>query len=239
LDSEYNTWLIKDAHSGEVLYNSGRVLAATDPFHEYTFENTTDETKQYTIQLTAENSTGCAASDSMVVTVHPKPKAHFNVVADACDPYAISVEHQTEGNPSSVTYTWIWGDGTISEGANPPVHYYRNGSYTSALHYNLKLVAQSANGCIDSTIRVIVHPRVKADFEVIALSGCAPLNVSLMNKSKGADEEQSGWYMREKEGHGFSFVDHSLLQYTFENNSSDAKTYEVMYVARNRGGCAD
>lgn len=239
-DSEYNTWIIKDAHSGEVLYNSGKVLAAVDPFHEYTFENTTAETKQYTIQLTAENSTGCAASDSMVVTVHPKPKAHFNVVADACDPYAISVEHQTEDNPSSVTYTWIWGDGTISEGTNPPAHFYRNASYTNELHYNLKLVAKSANGCIaDSTIRVIVHPRVKADFEVITLSGCAPLNVSLMNKSKGADEEQSGWYMREKEGHGFSFVDHSLLQYTFENNSSDAKTYEVMYVARNRGGCAD
>ncbi len=240
LDSKHNTWVIKDVHSGEVLYNSGKVLAVTDPFYEYTFENTTNEIKQYAIQLTAENSAGCAAMDSMVVTVHPKPKAHFNVTADACDPYAISVDHQVEDNPASVTYTWIWGDNTISEGANPPTHYYRNTSYTNALHYNLKLVATSANGCTaDSTIRVIVHPRVEADFEASTLSGCAPLNVSFMDKSKGAAEEESAWFIREKGEHAFSFIDHSLLQYTFENNSKVTKTYEVMYVARNTGGCAD
>lgn len=240
LDSEFNTWIIADIQSDQILYNSGKVLAATDPFHEYTFENTTNETKQYTIKLTAENSAGCAASDSMVVTVHPRPKAHFNVMADACDPYVVSVAHQVEDNPASVTYTWIWGDGTTSEGANPPAHNYQNTSYTTALHYNLKLVAKSANGCTsDSTIRMIVHPRVEADFEASTLSGCAPLNVSFMDKAKGAVEEESGWYIREKGNPEFSFIDHTLLQYTFENNSSAAKTFELLYIAKNAGGCAD
>lgn len=240
LGSEFNTWTITDTQSGEMLYNPGKSVAATDPFYEYTFENTTNQTKQYTIKLTAENSAGCAASDSMVVMVYPKPKAYFNISVNACEPYVVNVAHQVEDNPASVTYTWIWGDGTISEGPNPPAHNYRNTSYTSALHYNLKLVAKSADGCTsDSTIRVIVHPRVKADFEASTLAGCAPLNVRFMDKSKGAVEEESGWYIRENGQHAFSFVDHALLQYTFENNTSTAKRYEVMYKAKNAGGCAD
>lgn len=238
-DSEFNTWEIRDNQSGEIMYAPGRVDAATDPFNEYTFKNNTNETKQYTIKLTAENSTGCTASDSMIVTVHPQPKAHFNVETDACDPYVVTVSHQ-EDNNSAVTYTWIWGDGTVSEGPHPPAHSYRNASYTNAIHYNLTLIAKSAQGCTtDSTIRVVVHPRIKADFEVSTLSGCAPLNVSFMDKSKGAVATESGWYIKEKGQNSFSFVDQTLLQYTFENNTSAVKRYEVMYIARNSGGCAD
>lgn len=239
-DSKFNTWSITDDQSGEFIYGPVKSKASEDTFNQYVFENTSKETKTFTIKLTAENASGCMASDTMMVTVFPQPKAYFNITADVCDPYVVTVDHNLADNRSDVSYTWIWGDGTTSEGINPPAHSYRNDSYTRELHYNIKLIAESANGCTsDSTVRLVVHPKVNADFEANVLTGCAPLNVNFTNKSRGAIDTYSGWYIRKKGSPTFSFIDNTLLQHTFENEGTVPAYFEVMYIAKNAGGCAD
>src|SRR5690606_15338077 len=146
LDGSLNTWTISNKETGEILHGPITSVAKDDPFNQYTFENTTNKTQYYSIKLTTENEGGCTASDSIVVTVHPTPKAYFNVVADVCDPHTVTIDHQVADNPGDLTYTWLWGDGTSSEGMDPEPHHYSNTSYTKALHYNIKLIAKSTNG---------------------------------------------------------------------------------------------
>lgn len=240
LISDYNTWTVLDAETGTTLYESIRHSAATDPFSHYTFRNETSQEKQYKILLLAENRAGCTDTLSQLVKVSPQPKAHFKVNTQVCEPFAVEVEHNTADNAAGTTYTWSWGDGTSSQGAHPAAHSYRNTTYHEVLYYDLKLVAQNAQGCIaDSTIRITIQPRLKAAFDTDVLAGCAPLHIQLTNKSAGAQESLSGWYVREKGASTFRFVTHSLTSQKFENNSQTEKFYELMYKAVNAGGCAD
>jgi gliding motility-associated-like protein len=240
LVSDFNTWTITDTETGAVVYGPNRYDATADQFNQHVFENKTNSNKQYLITLQAENTAGCTATTSASVVVHPLPKAYFNTKVDVCEPQIVTVAHQVADNAEDVSYTWIWGDGTTSTGKNPLPHAYKNESYTSALYYDLRLVAKTANGCVaDSTIRISIQPKVKAAYEANVLAGCAPLRVYLTNKSKGALENQSGWYVREKGAADFSFVAHTLIYHEFENTSASEKYFELMYKAMNAGGCID
>jgi gliding motility-associated-like protein len=239
-NSSFDTWLISNIETGEIIYGPARFAAADDTLSHFLFENHSTETQYFRIIRTAESAAGCTASDSLEVKLHPSPKAHFQINASLCEPYIVEVDHQTSNSPENTSYTWYWGDGTSSEGANPPPHTYHNSSYTHALHYNLRLIAESPNGCrADSTIRLVVQPKIKANFEADVLTGCAPLHVNLTDKSRGHSAEHSGWYIREKGADSFEFVGSSLLFHEFENNSSRLKTFELMFKAQNMGGCAD
>ncbi|WP_017730527.1 T9SS C-terminal target domain-containing protein [Nafulsella turpanensis] len=240
LDSDFRSWIVSDVQTGEVIYSSGKTAAADDTFVRYTLTNETSQTKNYQIKLIAENAAGCSTADSVQLTVFAEPKPYFNIKTDACEPFVVEVEHQTAGNAADMQYTWIWGDGTTSEGKNPPAHTYRNDSYSRPLHYNLRLVATSANGCTaDSSMRVIVHPKVKADFDADVLKGCAPLAVNFTNRSLGAVEDHSGWYIKEAGAADYAFVGSTMLHYVFENKTAQQKVFSVMYKAGNAGGCAD
>lgn len=239
-NSDFDTWQISKVETGEVIYGPARFAAANDTLHHYLFENHTNQAIRYRLIRMAESLGGCTASDSAEVVVHPLPQAHFQITASLCEPYVVEVAHQTADNADGTRYTWHWGDGTRSEGANPPPHTYYNNSYTRPLHYNVRLVAETSSGCLaDSTIRLVVQPKVKADFEADVLTGCAPMHVNFTNKSSGASEKHSGWYIREKGEKAFAFAGHSLLFHAFENQSDRLKTYEVMYKAQKAGGCAD
>ena len=239
-NSSRNIWLVTDTGSGEVIFGPQEYPAGQDPVTLFSFENPTTFTKVYRIEATAWSEAGCSASSATEVTVYPQPKAWFSVEPNVCEPYLVEVNHFTENNAADVEYTWHWGDGTHSEGENPPAHAYSNPSYNIPLYYDIRLIAKSRQGCVaDSVIRVKINPKVKAAFEADVQAGCAPLQVQLTNKSQGASFNESGWYVKEEGAPEFAFVGNSIAHYVFENNTQAVKNYQLMFRAQNAGGCAD
>lgn len=94
-----------------------------------------------------EAGSGC--SDTIVVTVHPAPKAQFTVSpTQGPAPLAIQVNNTSTG---ATSYSWSFGDGNTSTQPNPTHSYVQDGSYT------IRLVVTNAFGCADTAISTPVQ----------------------------------------------------------------------------------
>jgi gliding motility-associated-like protein len=94
-----------------------------------------------------EAGSGC--SDTVVVTVHPAPKAQFTVTpTQGPAPLAIQVNNTSTG---ATSYSWTFGDGNTSTQPNPTHSYVQDGSYT------IRLVVTNAFGCADTAISTPVQ----------------------------------------------------------------------------------
>jgi len=101
-----------------------------------------DEPGEYAVTLIAEGSHG---KDVVThnVTVFGRPKASFEIYPeDVYIPDEPVNFHNYSQNAER--YRWDFGDGEISEAAEP-VHYYKTTG-----NYNIRLIAWSAEGCVDS-----------------------------------------------------------------------------------------
>lgn len=99
------------------------------------------------VRLTVMNSMGCTATsvDSNLISIRQGYQPAFStdstVLCSVSDPVAFS--NLTNG-PSSLSYTWNFGDGTTST-ANSPSHIYgQKGSFT------VTLIATTQEGCVDT-----------------------------------------------------------------------------------------
>ena len=111
---------------------------------------TAQVTTTYVVTVT-NIANGCLDTDTVTVTVNPKPTALFDPSPDQC----LTNNSFTFTNNSilGATYDWRFGDGDSSVQADP-VH-----SYASARTFPVKLLVTASNGCQDSiTYDVIVHP---------------------------------------------------------------------------------
>ena len=99
---------------------------------------------QYWVQNTL---TGC--SDTLLVTVHPRPVAQFTITPmQGPIPLDITVTNSSTGASS---YLWSFGDGGSSSATNPMHSYEEPGSYT------VMLVASNEFGCSDTAYSSIVE----------------------------------------------------------------------------------
>ncbi len=111
----------------------------------------------HTISLYIKTNKGCESITTKAIIVD-SVKATFTVVnpircADDLNVQFINNSGSQFGNN---TYAWNFGDGTTSTSINPALHLYPGYG-----NYNVKLVATSINGCIDSfkiTPAVVIHP---------------------------------------------------------------------------------
>lgn len=122
-------------------FGDGTTSTAQNPYHVYY------NTGNYNVALKVTNSSGC-------FTLLVKPsfirasngvKADFSASApvNCKPPEAITFTNLTTG-PGTVTYKWDFGDGGNSTVTNP-LH-----TYTTAGTYNVRLIAESDQGCIDT-----------------------------------------------------------------------------------------
>ncbi|HEX6916292.1 MAG TPA: PKD domain-containing protein, partial [Chitinophagaceae bacterium] len=122
-------------------------------------------TTKYYVTVT-DGTTGCVATDSVMVTVTPKPIAAFNVnSASQCLP-GNSFSFTTQANSPGTSYQWSFGDGSNSAVTNPSHVYSATGTYL------VKLVT-SANGCADSSsMQVTVQNGSPASFTINDSAQC-------------------------------------------------------------------
>lgn len=112
-----------------------------------------------------------ACTDSIIKTVSvlPKPSAAFTAdKTSSCQtPFAVNFTAQGTG---IATYSWNFGDGSVSTDATPSHTYSAAGSYT------VKLIVANANGCTDTLLKsnYIVIKKPKITLTNIPDSNCAP-----------------------------------------------------------------
>ncbi len=155
-------------------FGDGNSSTTPSPIHSY------GATGLYTVKLVMTDSIGCA--DSLVRTQYIRvdlPDASFTVsdTASSCLPFEVRfVNTSTYYN----SLLWVFGDGGISQTANPTHYYGQPGIYT------VKLYADSWGGCRDSAeYTIYVYDTVGTRVTYTPIDGCKPLSVSLNSFTTG------------------------------------------------------
>jgi len=117
-------------------FGDGTVINGSSPTHVFT------KAGNYTIKLTITTNDGCTSSSSQQVAVGNKPMLSF--IAAPRNVCAIdSVYFTNNSQPADAKYTWIFGDGGMSDSYNAIY------SYNDTGWFQVKLVVNN-NGCIDT-----------------------------------------------------------------------------------------
>lgn len=114
----------------------------------------------YITQLMAISNFNCVATNSLTVTVYPKPQVQF-ISSAVCQGAASTFTNQTTIVSGLVSnYNWLYGDNTSGSGFNPSHLYNFPGTY------NTTLTATSNHNCSNSFNQtVIVHPKPNVNFQ--------------------------------------------------------------------------
>lgn len=143
----------------------------TNYIWDYTSDGTPDNTNQtasnlfntsgtYTTQLTVISNFNCISSNSLVVSVYPKPIVVFNS-QPVCQGLQTVFNNQSSiANGQIVNFNWAFGDNTSAFGFNPP-HI-----YSTAGNYNITVTAISNHNCVNvGSQTAIVYPKPNVNFQ--------------------------------------------------------------------------
>ena len=124
----------------------------------------------YNVKLVA-NFGSCKDSITKIITITPKPTAHFTYtpVSSCLAPLTVNF---VPVNSAFSAYQWNFGDGTTSTQPNPTHTFTSNGSYT------VTLITTNSDGCKDTLVKtnavVITPPTINSIYGGAPYSGCAP-----------------------------------------------------------------
>ncbi len=197
--------------------------------HEYI--NNTSEKIVYPVKLIIENASGCMDTVIREVTIFPQIKADFDMTTSGCHPLDVEFRNSSKG---AAKYYWNFGDAGSSQQFDQ-VRTFTNSSHEESKTYEVKLIAESIHGCIDSIVQqVIVHPKPKADYSVSELSGCAPFAVDFTENAVGAGSFI--WNF----GDGTDDVTtQGNNRHTYTHTGETAADFTTSLVVKNSFGCTD
>jgi len=201
---------------------------STNPTLE--LKNSTSSQQTHSIKLEAINKYNCSNKHELSALIFPEVNAQFNTLPESgCSPLNVDLKNTSTG---ANMYYWMYGDSTFSSNLHSK-HTYVN-IEDSIKEFELQLIAISAFGCIDtSNITTIqVFPQPRAYFVSDTISGCSPLNVTLVDSSK--DVTQYMWDY----GNGITSSD-LIPTHNFNNLSSTNKTYQLKLIGINAYLCTD
>jgi len=200
-------------------FGDGHNSISQNPHHLY------DSLATYTVSLTAVSDSGCSASITHTLTVHPSPLAGF-VAQSNCLTLMVNFKDTSKVIlPDSISsYNWSFGDGATSVVTNPSHTYTTSGTYTVLLQ------VQSGNGCKDTATKVITTGQpVVAQYTPDGGNYNVHQDIDFTSQSTGAAT------------YNWNFGDNSTAS-TLPNPSHGynlAGTYTVTLVATNSMGCSD
>ncbi|MBI1194066.1 MAG: T9SS type B sorting domain-containing protein [Bacteroidetes bacterium] len=115
-----------------------------NPVHQY------EDGGSYTVTLIVGTSPGCIDTITQIVNIDPGPDAIFTV-ADHCQDEVALFENLSTISTGTITdWFWNFGNGESSSEESPVYPYPAAGTYW------VTLIAESANGCQDSTSQELV-----------------------------------------------------------------------------------
>ena len=112
----------------------------------------------YYVKTAYNNNPGCASTDSVLVSIYPRPVVNF-LLPDIClnDAVAQFQDSSSTQEPSTRPFSYHWNFGDINATiANPDTSTAMNPrhSYSAAATYNMRLQVKNSKGCADSLLKV-------------------------------------------------------------------------------------
>jgi len=184
--------------------------------------------------LAVTDNQGCSDTFEDNISVYPKPTADFyankSVQCLNQNEFVFTNFSNSNGNKSTLTYHWEFGDSTTSNLTNPSKTYSSNDSFT------VTLVSTSSQGCSDS----------KKDTLVVL--GLPTVNFSINDSIQCLDDNTFNLDDKSVNNSGFGSI--NSLQWSFSDNSTalgnkvsksfnTSGSYEIKLVALLSNGCYD
>ena len=188
----------------------------------------------YNVMLIVNNPNACGVTtiDTAFLTItvdSNRVKSDFSHrVIDSCGPYNVAFTNTsqygtTPGAPGFTTFTWLFGDNTSFNGANPPVHTYSTGGT-----YTVTLIMRDTTACNNpDTMRktfTVNSSNVAAAFTVKD-SLCSGAPILFNNASNNAT------------GYNWNFGDGSTSTAPAPSHIFAPGTYTVTLVVTNPATC--
>lgn len=196
--------------------------------------------RDYTVRLTATNANGCKSVNEQIITVYPLVEADFSIVdADGCTPFTVTLDNSTVS--PAYTYHWDFGDGQTSTAPQPdPVEFVNDLDPLSIFQPNIVLTTRYIGDqtCMATRAKqVSVYPHIYPNFSA-DLEGCHPHSITLTNQTNAFGGLASPTYEWDFKNGTFSNQVNPFE--TFTNTSfTDDSTYAVMLRATSIHGCVD
>lgn len=181
----------------------------------------------YDISLYIKDFDGCESTIVKPVIINPTPVTNFTVDDVCLEDVSIFQNTSTISVPGNIaSYKWTLGDGTTLTDRN------HSHTYTSEGTYNLKLITESNEGCLDSIITTTrVYPKPEAGFSVN--DDCVNIAAQFTDNSSVTSGSITDWE--------WNFDDSSPLNlnqspsYTYANDG----TFEPQLIVTSNYGCKD
>jgi len=149
----------------------------------------------YPVTVTLKTINGGNSCESTVAseTIDIDPREDINA-SFTVDPTLLEIPNTTvsitnETNPGSWTYEWDFGDGTVSNDAEPGTH-----TYATHGEYTIRLRATGTYCFEEDSARVIIKQTLpQLSFDYTAIEGCLPLEVTFTNNTMYADSSTLLW----------------------------------------------
>lgn len=148
-----------------------------------------------------------------------------------CDSGRVTIFDSTVVHGRNISYSWEFGDGTVSNDPNPGSHFYS----TPGL-YRLKLTVKTGNvGCVDS---LTIVPAIKVSLTpVIRISGDSVICVNDYLQSGGVFDKRDSSFIRW--AWQFPNGTTSGVQLPPDQQFTTAGQFVINTIATNGEGCAD
>lgn len=203
-------------------FGDGSTSTEEVPTHTYTVIG------DYTITLTITSCDGCVDVFQRDVSVTIPPTAAFTPdVRAGCAVLAVNFENESLG--VGVTYNWDFGDGRLSDEADPGTVLFDQGRDDTT--YVVTLTAINGCGSVIDTDSITVFPKPIVDFGTDIDDGCSPLPIRFANITAG-NPENYFWDL----GNGVMSRDSIPPDQKYTTNDSTFTVYTVTLIATNECG---
>jgi gliding motility-associated-like protein len=205
-------WSFGDGYTDLVNFNTSHYYGATGI---------------YNVILTATSNFGCINSDTVPVTVYPKPTSQFSSQPVCVGDTAYFTDLSTGNGGTIVDWSWNFGDNT------PWLHNEQNPSHVYSVpgSYQVTQIVETIHGCNDtSTFNLIIHPAPNVAF--IADTVCQGSGTTFLNQTSIASGSISAWAWN------FGGVG-SSNQYAPAYVFPQAGVFPVTLIATSNYGCVD
>ncbi len=201
-----------------------------------------DQSKLFTVGLSATNAFGCKDFKDTVITVYPLVKADFQWNRfEGCTPLTINLNNSSTS--PLYLYRWNFDDGSPFTFAEQPLtHTYTNATTTppDILHPTITLRTSYVNDttCIDSLkLPVNVFPHIYPEFSYDS-TGCHPLDVTFTNQTVAYGGVGNASYLWDLGTGVSSFDQNTTFGYT-NTSQTDDSTFTIRLRATSIHGCED
>ena len=175
------------------------------------------------------DSLGCTSRDTTQVLVFQGPVANFSLTPlEGCSGLEVFITN-TSVNSSSNSYNWVFGNGNADSVFSPSSQVFTNPNPATDSVQEIKLIIQTANGCLDSNSKTVtVNPVPFSSFSLADTAQCESTLNTFINNSLGGNSYT--WYFGDGDSSASVSPTHSY---------SAAGVYTIQLIVFNSKNCSD